>query len=45
MKTSAVPTPAQRREKFLALAAQAYNELEKWYDQHPDERSARRAGV
>lgn len=36
MKTSAVSTPAQRREQFLALAAQAYEELETWYDQHPD---------
>ncbi|MFN4294015.1 MAG: hypothetical protein ACK4JD_07780 [Thermoflexales bacterium] len=58
MKTSTVPTPAQRREQFLALAAQAlaalalaaqayddlvaqaYDESETWYDQHPDATSA-----
>ncbi len=36
MKTSTVTSYAQRREQFLALAAQAYEELETWYDQHPD---------
>ncbi len=36
MKTSTVVSHAQRREKFLGLAAQAYDELETWYDQHPD---------
>lgn len=36
VKTSTVATPAQQCEQFLALAAQAYDELERWYDQHPD---------
>ncbi|GIV85130.1 MAG: hypothetical protein KatS3mg052_2137 [Candidatus Roseilinea sp.] len=36
MKPSTVSSHAQRREQFLALAAQAYEELETWYDQHPD---------
>ncbi|WP_169239619.1 hypothetical protein [Candidatus Roseilinea sp. NK_OTU-006] len=36
MKPSTVSSHAQRREQFLALAAQAYEAFETWYDQHPD---------
>jgi hypothetical protein len=35
MKRSTI-SRAQRREAFLALAGQAFDELETWYDAHPD---------
>ncbi|WP_169237161.1 hypothetical protein [Candidatus Roseilinea sp. NK_OTU-006] len=36
MRPSTVSSHAQRREQFLALAAQAYEAFKTWYDQHPD---------
>ncbi|WP_169237268.1 hypothetical protein [Candidatus Roseilinea sp. NK_OTU-006] len=36
MRPSTASGHAQRREQFLALAAQADEALETWYDQHPD---------
>ncbi|MCS6847021.1 MAG: hypothetical protein RMN52_04825 [Anaerolineae bacterium] len=35
MKRS-IMSRAQRREAFLALAGQAFDELESWYDAHPN---------
>jgi DNA repair exonuclease SbcCD ATPase subunit len=35
MKRSTI-SRAQRREAFLALAGQAFDELETWYDAHPE---------
>lgn len=35
MKRSTI-SRAQRREAFLDLAEQAFDELETWYDAHPD---------
>ncbi|MCS6847019.1 MAG: hypothetical protein RMN52_04815 [Anaerolineae bacterium] len=32
----AIMSRAQRREAFLALAGQAFDELESWYDAHPN---------